>query len=74
MLHQLAVATAVVIGLMLFWVGVQALVRKRSGRGPDEDVLACTLCSAGGWCICGLRENRDERSKPSPREREEVHP
>lgn len=60
MLYHLLVATIAITGLTGVWMGVQALARRRSRGGADEDVLACSLCGPGGLCSCGLRKD-DER-------------
>ena len=72
MLYHLVITAIAITALLGLWIGVQSLVRIRSGAPRDTDVLACVLCSASGLCGCGLRKPHPGHEHESSDHPEEV--
>ncbi len=62
--YHMLIAGAGVVGLMLLWVAVQAVVRRQSpGMTGDEDVLACRSCGTPDACgECAHAHRPDQRA------------
>jgi hypothetical protein len=57
MLYHLLIAVVGVVGLVLVWVAVQAIVRRQSPELARHcDVLECKMCGTGGGCLSGPEE------------------
>ena len=52
MLHQMLIAVAAIVGLMLAWLAIQTLKRRSDPEG--KDVLSCGTCGAHSCAGCAL--------------------
>jgi len=61
MFYHLLIAVGGVVGLVLVWAGVQAIVRRESPEAGDSDVLACRSCDPDRRAHCSMHEPDPEQ-------------